>query len=45
MEERFPLTNNYISTKIGSTTKNRELNGQNGMGEKGETSWVEEEDE
>jgi hypothetical protein len=45
MEERLPLTNNYISTKVGSTNKNGERNGQNGMGEKGGTSWLEEEDE
>jgi hypothetical protein len=34
--ERLPLTNNYISTKVGSTTtKNGEKYGQNRMGGKG----------
>jgi hypothetical protein len=44
--QRLPLTNSYVSTKVSSiSAKQSEKNGQNGMGEKGETSWMEEEEE
>ena len=43
--EASPHQQLYINQKVGSTNKNGEKNGQNGMGEKGGTSWLEEEDE
>ena len=36
---------NYLSNKVGLTTKNGEKYGQNGMGGRRNTSWVEEEEE
>ena len=43
--ERLPLTN-YISTKVGSTTKNGGKYGQNGMGGRGRRAgWRKENDE